>query len=370
MQSVQKIPLFSLLISLLIFFLTQCATPPPFDEDEWLQRSGAADETLLYASYVNPDGTFYNPWLQRQRRHRSGSWRRSGPVREYDAFSEAEFSHVSNDYTYLSDNNFNSISYVGHGSFIIKTDGETIFTDPFFSDAALILRKKVRIKFDFSKIPDCSVVLISHNHYDHFDKYSVKKMIKKGAVFIVPLGLKKTVEKWGAKEVYELGWWESISLGSDPSAQVTYTLLPAQHWSRRLGQKGGTTLWGGFLIQGSKTFYYSGDTGYFIGFREFGRRYKIDYALLGAGAYEPRWFMHYSHMNVEEFFRAATDLGSDIAIPFHFGVIRLSEEPLLYPIYEVSKFIGQNPQYSGRVRPLRVGEHIEMFPPDPFDTSQ
>jgi L-ascorbate metabolism protein UlaG (beta-lactamase superfamily) len=175
--------------------------------------------------------------------------------------------------------------------------------------------------------------------------------MKKNAVFVVPLGLKNYMIGLGAKEVHELDWWESVSLGT-----VTYTLLPAQHWSRRLGQKTGETLWGGYLIEGSKTIYFSGDTGYFIGFKEFGRRYDIDYALLGAGANEPRWFMHYSHMNVADFFRAADDLGAKTTIPIHFGVISLSEEPLLYPLYEISNFIGENPEYAGRILPLRVGE--------------
>jgi L-ascorbate metabolism protein UlaG (beta-lactamase superfamily) len=275
--------------------------------------------------------------------------------RKYDAFSEADYSHVLNDYTYLSDSGFESISYAGHASFIIKTDGETIFTDPFFSNAALVVRKKVRIKFDFSQVPGRPVVLLSHNHYDHLDKYSVKKLMQKNPVFIVPLGLKNYITKLGAKEVHELDWWENVTLGT-----ITYTFLPAQHWSRRIGQKGGSSLWGGFLIEGSKTIYFSGDSGYFIGFREFGSRYNIDYALLGAGAYEPRWFMHYAHMNVEEFFRAADDTGAGTAIPFHFGVIKISEEPILYPLYEISGHIRRNPQYSERVRPLRVGEYLQM----------
>jgi len=238
---------------------------------------------------------------------------------------------------------------------IIKMDAQTIFTDPFFSGAALIARKKVKIKFDFSQVPRKPVVLISHNHYDHLDKYSVKQLIKKDAVFIVPLKLKSLITKWGAKEVHELDWWHSVKLGP-----LTYTLLPAQHWSRRIGQKGGLSLWGGYLIEGSKTVYFSGDSGYFRGFAEFGRRYDIDYAIVGAGAYEPRWFMHYAHMNVPEFFRTVDDLGAKIAIPMHFGIISLSDEPLLYPLYEVDKVISQNPEYAQRVRSLRAGEYLLM----------
>jgi len=336
----------------------QCASQPVFDEAEWLEQVKAEDSALLYAPHLKPDGTFFNPWMERPHIRGRYSWFRDhlfGRKKRYDALPQEEYSFVPNDYAYLSDPAFNSISFAGHASIIIKMDSQTIFTDPFFSNAALIRQKKVKIKFDFSRVPEKPVVLISHNHYDHLDKYSVKKLIKKDAVFIAPLGLKPFLSKLGAREVHELDWWESVSLGP-----LTYTLLPAQHWSRRLGQKGGTTLWGGFLIEGSKTVYFSGDSGYFRGFEEFGKRYSIDYALVGAGAYEPRWFMHYAHMNVEEFFRAVDELGAKTAIPMHFGIISLSDEPLLYPLYETAKFIGLHPEYSQRVRPLRVGEFIKI----------
>jgi L-ascorbate metabolism protein UlaG (beta-lactamase superfamily) len=336
----------------------QCASQPVFDEAEWLEQVNAEDSALLYAPHVNPDGTFFNPWMERPRIPRRYSWfwnHLFGRKKRYDAFPQEEYSAVPNNYTYLSDPAFNSISFAGHASIIIKMDSQTIFTDPFFSNAALIRAKKVKIKFDFSQVPEKPVVLISHNHYDHLDKYTVKKFIKKDAVFVVPLGLKPFLVNLGAREVHELDWWKSISLGP-----LTYTLLPAQHWSRRLGQKSGITLWGGFLIEGSKTVYFSGDTGYFKGFEEYGKRYRIDYALLGAGAYEPRWFMHYTHMNVAEFFRAADELGAKTSIPMHFGIISLSDEPLLYPLYETVKYINLHPEYSQRVRPLRVGEFIKI----------
>jgi L-ascorbate metabolism protein UlaG (beta-lactamase superfamily) len=353
-KSIIKLSLI-LLIMVSLGVSVQCSSePPPFDEAEWLERVKAEDPASLYAPHLNEDGTFFNPWMERGRR-RAGSWRKSARQTQYDTFSETQYAAVPNDYTYLSDPNFDSISFVGHASTIIKMNNQTIFTDPFFSKRALIVGKKVKIKFDFSQVPQKPVVLLSHNHYDHLDKSTVKKLIKKEAVFIVPLKLKPFFTKLGAKEVHELDWWESVSLGD-----ITYTFLPAQHWSRRIGQKGGTTLWGGFIIEGSKTVYFSGDSGYFIGFEEFGRRYEIDYAIVGAGANEPRWFMHYAHMNVMEFFSAVDELGAKIAIPMHFGVIKLSDEPLLYPLYEVEKYIEQQPEYAPKVRPLRVGEFIML----------
>jgi L-ascorbate metabolism protein UlaG (beta-lactamase superfamily) len=240
---------------------------------------------------------------------------------------------------------------------IIKMDEQTIFTDPFFSRAAVVISKKVKIKFDYSKVPQRPVVLISHNHYDHLDKTTIKKLVKKEPVFIVPLGVKSLITKFGAKEVHELDWWENVTIDS-----ITYTLVPAQHWSRRLGkgQESGETLWGGYVIEGSKTIYFSGDTGYFIGFKEFGEKWDVDYAIMGAGAYEPRWFMHYAHMNVQEFFIAAEDLKAKYAIPMHFGVISLSDEPLLYPLFEIENAINQRPELSERILPLRVGEFVEL----------
>ena len=350
---------FKIVIMVSLCTFVQCASQQPvFDETEWLAQVHATDSALLYAPHVNDKGAFFNPWLERTRQSGRRSWflsRLLGKKPQFDSYSPADYAHTPNDYAYLADPNFDSISFAGHASIIIKMNSQTIFTDPFFSNAALVARKKVRIKFNFANAPAKPVVLISHNHYDHLDKYSVKELIKKDAVFITPLGLKNLLTKWGAREVHELDWWESISLGA-----LNYTLLPSQHWSRRIGQGGGTSLWGGFLIEGSKTIYFSGDSGYFIGFEEFGRRYTIDYALLGAGAYEPRWFMHYSHMNVAEFFRAACDVGAKTAIPMHFGVISLSDEPLLYPLYEIDKYLKINPEYAERVCPLRVGEYIKM----------
>ena len=335
--------------------LTQCVSQPPdFSETEWYAKVQSADRASLYVSNVDSNGLFYNPWLQRETRHVSGSWFHY-KKKKYEEVSREKFGSVPNDYSYLSDNSFDSITFHGHATMIIKLDGENIFTDPFFSNAAVVVQKKEKIKFDYSKVPERPVVLISHNHYDHLDKASVKQLAKKKAVFIVALGLKNLVERYGANEVYELDWWQSIKINS-----IEYTFLPAQHWSRRIGQKGGSTLWGGFLIQGSRTIYFSGDSGYFIGFKEFGGRYDIDYAIIGAGAYEPRWFMYYSHLNVPEFFMAARDLNAKYAIPMHFGVISLSDEPLLYPLFEIDSAIRQNPELADNIFPLRVGEYLKI----------
>jgi len=339
-------------LPLIVLIMLSCKSSPPpdFDEAEWLSRVKSEDIQSLYAAHTNANGTFFNPWMERPENR--GNWR-SRDKKAFDEFPAEKYSPVENSYSYLLDKNFDSISFVGHASTIIKMNGETVFTDPFFSKSALVVKKKVAIKFDFSNVPSRPIVLISHNHYDHLDKSTIKKMIKKDAIFLVPLKLKNFFTKLGAKEVYELDWWQSVQVG-----QLRYTFLPAQHWSLRIGQKTGATLWGGWLVQGSKTVFFSGDSGYFRGFEEFGNRFDIDYALIGAGAYEPRWFMHYSHMNVQEFLRAADELKAGVSIPIHFGIISLSDEPLVYPLYEIDKFLSINREYAGKLKPLRVGEYI------------
>ena len=346
-----KLLLCFLLIIMLFSFSKCSSSPPEFSEDDWYKKTHAPDAALLYANNVAADGTFFNPWMEREKR--KGRYFRSKG--QFEEPSVAKYGAVPNDFSYLSDNTFDSITNAGHASIIIKMNGQTIFTDPFFSNAAAIVQKKVKIKFDFSKVAKKPVVLISHNHYDHLDKYSVKQLAKKDAVFIVPLGLKKLVSSYGAKDVRELGWWQNITIDG-----IEYTFVPAQHWSRRLWQKGGSTLWGGYVIKGAKTIYFSGDTGYFIGFKEFGNRWDIDYAIMGAGAYEPRWFMHYAHMNVKEFLMAAQDIKAKISIPMHFGVITLSNEPLLYPLFEIDNAIKQNPELANSILPLRVGEYTKI----------
>jgi L-ascorbate metabolism protein UlaG (beta-lactamase superfamily) len=333
----------------LITFASCTSQEIHFDEEAWLERVHAADPALLFGPHVDEEGLFFNPWMPRsQEEHR---WRFLFRKKiKFDPFPSEQYGPLENDYAYLSDPANNSISFAGHAAVIIKIDGVTMVTDPFFSNRALVVSKKVKIPFDFSKLPQSPVVLITHNHYDHLDTKSIKELIKKEAIFVVALGLRDFFIKRGAQEVYELDWWQTVTIGS-----IRYTFLPAQHWSRRIGQAANTTLWGGFLVEASRTFYVSGDTGYFCGFREFGKRYSIDYALLSAGAYEPRWFMYYQHMNMAEFFRAADDLNAKTVIPMHFGTISLSDEPLVYPLHEINLHLEKNPGDAGRIRPLRVG---------------
>ncbi|MDR0747930.1 MAG: MBL fold metallo-hydrolase [Helicobacteraceae bacterium] len=357
MRRGKRVPLFlgiGAALSGTLLCVNGCVKAPQFDEAAWYSETKSYDISLLYADHRDEKGAFFNPWLKMPSLYSLMFRKIISRRADFPDFPKEELESVQNDYSYLFDAE-NSITFVGHASFIIKLDGAVIFLDPLLSDRVGAMSKDVKIPFDFKCVPPNPITLISHNHYDHLDHQSIAALIKKDSIFIAGLGLGEYFKDLGAKEVYELDWWQSVTIGA-----VTYTFLPAQHWSRRLWQAHNSTLWGGFMIEGSKTIYFSGDTGYFRGFEEFGRRYSIDYALIGAGAYEPRWFMHYQHLNVDEFFHAVRELGAKTAIPMHFGIVRLGDEPYLYPPYEISSRIKDDENLSKTVKIMRVGERMEM----------
>jgi L-ascorbate metabolism protein UlaG (beta-lactamase superfamily) len=139
-----------------------------------------------------------------------------------------------------------------------------------------------------------------------------------------------------------------------------------QHWSRRIGQEINTTLWASFLlITPTVRVYFGGDTGYFIGYQEFGRKYPgIDYALLPTTAYHPRWFMHYAHMDVDEALEAFRELGARVMIPQQWGTFHLGDEPVGYPAVELERKIAERRLDPARYRIMNLGE-ILAIPPAP-----
>ncbi|HEU5074425.1 MAG TPA: MBL fold metallo-hydrolase, partial [Polyangiaceae bacterium] len=148
-----------------------------------------------------------------------------------------------------------------------------------------------------------------------------------GRPIIAGLGL---TEFFAANDLVcsELDWWAETKVGP-----VTVRFVPSQHWSRRGLNDANETLWGGFVIDGSSArVYHSGDTAYFEGFAEIGRRSgPIDAALLPIGAYDPAWFMSKQHMNPEEAVQACRDLGAREFVAMHWGTFELTDEPLDEP---------------------------------------
>jgi len=219
------------------------------------------------------------------------------------------------------------ITWIGHATFLIRLQGEYWLTDPMFSERALLPK---RVSPPAMPVEDLKTlngrlnVLISHSHYDHLDVDSLRALPEGTRVFVPP-GLKAFVSSVFPGEIRELDWWENLDL----EGGVKLVSLPAQHWSRRIGQSTNSTLWASFLIITPEVkVYYAADSGYFVGYREIGRRFPgIDYALMPVTAYGPRWFMHYSHVDAPEALQAFADLGARIFIPTQWGTFPLGDNP-------------------------------------------
>jgi L-ascorbate metabolism protein UlaG (beta-lactamase superfamily) len=153
--------------------------------------------------------------------------------------------------------------------------------------------------------------------------------------------------------VVELDWWQSAERG-----RFTITCLPSQHWSRRIELGTNRSLWCTWLIDsGKRRYFFAGDTGYFAGFAEYGRRFgPIDVALLPIGAYEPRWFMRWQHMDPQEAVQAYRDLRANTMLGMHWGTFDLTDEPADLPPRELAVLVEQAQLDPQRVRSLAIGE--------------
>jgi L-ascorbate metabolism protein UlaG (beta-lactamase superfamily) len=266
---------------------------------------------------------------------------------------ELPVSVVPNSGDYLADPSApHSVTHVGHATFVVHLGSLVVVTDPLLGERAVILSRRVPAAFGPEAIPDGAVVVISHNHHDHLDRPSIRSLIPH-ARFLCPLGVGDYLRGLGAEQVDELDWWEAVDLDG-----ARFTFLPTQHWSRRIGQGYNETLWGSWMIEAAgRRIYFGGDSGYFKGYREIGRAFPgIDAALLPIGAYRPRWFMHYTHMDVREALRAFEDLGAATMIPTQWGVLDLADEPAAWPIAELRQALAVTHQHlEGRVAVLPVG---------------
>jgi len=173
--------------------------------------------------------------------------------------------------------------------------------------------------------------------------------------WFVPRGLGDYLRRAGAAHVEELDWWDRVSVGA-----TTLVCLPAQHWSNRVDMGRNRSLWAAWLlITPERRIYFGGDSGYFHGFAEIGDRFgPIDEAIIPIGAYEPRWFMAYSHLNIDEALRAFEQLRAKRMIPMQFGVFKLGDEPSAFPALELRQALAARPDLAARVHIPTVGERI------------
>lgn len=230
-------------------------------------------------------------------------------------------------------NNF--MIWIGHSTFLIKKNNLVILTDPVFSERAspfkrLGPKRLIPPAISLNELPKIDVVTISHNHYDHLDIRSLKKLSKlnPNLIFLIPKGDIDIFNKKNIGNVKEFVWWEEISIDD-----FIFTFTPVQHWSARGLFDRNESLWGGWFIKSNDySLYHAGDTGYSNDFIETQKRLgSPKYAFLPIGAYDPEWFMAASHVNPEDSIRIMKDLGAEFSFGMHWGTFTLTAEDTLEP---------------------------------------
>jgi L-ascorbate metabolism protein UlaG (beta-lactamase superfamily) len=216
------------------------------------------------------------------------------------------------------------LTWLGHASWLVQLADLSLLIDPVLGDSIVGFTKRNGVApLPAATLPSIDAQLVSHNHYDHMDMSSLRAV---GAPVVA--GLENGRHVGAYLPVTELGWWDAADIGG-----VRITYVPSQHWSRRSLADSNRSLWGGFVIEaGGFSIYHSGDTAYFDGFADIGRRFpKLDAALLPIGAYDPEWFMSKQHMNPREALDAFRDLDARRVVAMHWGTFKLTDEPLDEP---------------------------------------
>jgi N-acyl-phosphatidylethanolamine-hydrolysing phospholipase D len=243
-------------------------------------------------------------------------------------YAQERVSPVSMDWKAIEGGRGLSVTFLKHAGILIKDLDDHILVDPIFWSVSRFIKDFTPVAFDVKKLPAPQHILVTHGHYDHMDVPTLSSFGKETHV-ITPLGYDDVFGSLGMKRRTRLDWFDSFK---EDGREIT--LLPCDHWTMRNPLEGpNRSLWGSYLIKtaAGPTIYVSGDTAYFQGFREIGKEFSIDLAIINLGAYEPRWMMAAHHMNPAETVRAFKELGAERLMVVHWGTFRLGDEPVYLP---------------------------------------
>ena len=217
-----------------------------------------------------------------------------------------------------------AVTWIGHASFLIQFTDLNVLVDPNFANWLFLLKRLKRSGLKLRDLPPIDLVLLTHAHYDHFHKPTLRKL-PAPKIGLMPWGMGELSRDLGFTRIVELDWWETFT---QRDWKVTFT--PSQHWGARTlhdHHRG----YGGFVLehQGRKI-YHAGDSAYFGGFTEIGKKLAPEIALLPIGAYHPETFRRV-HMGPDEAIKAFKDLGARRLVPMHYGTFKLSFEEMDEP---------------------------------------
>jgi L-ascorbate metabolism protein UlaG (beta-lactamase superfamily) len=327
-------------------------------------KASEAKQSRYYKGPVSDhfDGkNFFNPWeegevkgfldvLRWKLNSKRAVWPETFPIKSFDTPP----AKVDDD-TYR-------VSYVGHASFLVQIAGMNILCDPVWSERAspfsFLGPKRVNppgIKFE--DLPKIDLVLISHNHYDHLDIETLKKLHDKFAPRIVTSLGNGTIIKAEIPNanVTVHDWYDHVDVGL-----TRIHIEPCHHWSARGTSDRREALWSAFVIEAaSKKIYVIGDTGLGGGhaFNITAKRHKqFDLALIPIGAYEPRWFMSRYHINPSEAVQIKKIVNAKRAIGHHWGTFQLTDEAITKPVDDLKLALNEHKKSSEDFLALRPGE--------------
>lgn len=297
------------------------AGSPPYENGKFIEKEKLMD--LSFSDYVSMAWEFL---FTRNNRKPD----RKLPVEKVDW---SFFNNQNNDHL--------SVTWLGHSSLMINIDGYKILIDPVFEKRASVFgptRYNGETPLDINRIPKIDAIIISHDHYDHLNKYSVRCLIEKSSKFIVPLAVGARLIHWGVPEdkIVEMDWWQEYQLDN----RLMIAATPAQHFSGRGITDRNKTLWASWVIKAPvHKIFLSGDSGYFKGFKQIGLKYgPFDMTFIECGAYDESWSK--LHLMPEQTVLAHLDLKGEVLHPIHWGTFNLALHPWYDPMVRLTAAAG------------------------------
>lgn len=277
--------------------------------------------------------------------------------------NQMEYQNINFEYLLESGDNSIKFAWLGHSAFIFNIGGKLIMLDPMLGDYASPIPVSSLKRFgpnpqkilSIDDLENIDAVIFSHDHYDHLDYKSIKKLKNKVGLYYVPLGLGNHLRKWGIdpKLIIELNWNQTSQYG-----EIEIVCLPSRHFSGRGPFNRNSTLWASWAILSEfGKIYFSGDSGYGNHFKNIGEKYgPFDVVLIDSGQYNKAW--KHSHMFPDEAVIAAKDLKADYFMPIHWGAFVLSTHEWDEPINE-SVFYAK--KYNQKIITPKIGEILDLI---------
>lgn len=257
------------------------------------------------------------------------------------------------------------VTYINHATLLIQQHGLNILTDPLWSKRASPFEFIGPQRYhppglSLDQLPPIDLILVSHNHYDHLDLFSLRQLAERfpQAQVVTGLGNGGLIGECGFPDVIELDWWQSLPLNE----QLSLHAVPVQHWSARARHDTNRSLWLGFVLDSTEgPVLFPGDSGLGPEFKLINQRFgPLRFAALPIGAYAPRWFMRDNHMNPDDAVQAHQQLASQCSMAIHFGTFNLSDEEQFAPPQELAKALAERQVPANEFRPPKPGEQWQI----------